>query len=355
MIVWFKKSMGKIGWVTYESFVGGKRKLEQYGYKGVVSEVRCKNIALWLNKNSEYKNEVYDPKKKYDIVIFVKMMDEKCQVEARKIKKYGSMTIFDANVNYFEVWGDYFVPGTKPTYEQNRDAIAMASICDVVIADSSYIASVVRKYNNNVVMIPDAVDMNFYKGRINYVVDNSVNLVWSGVAKKSAHLEIVVDVLKKLSEKYRLKLILVSDERPEIMGVFQKFMECEWVEFSHQNYLRELKKSNIIISPKKLSNAYEMGHTEYKITLGMALGLPAVASPQGSYKEAIGFLGGGIIASTEDDWVDALEKLITNDSLMKRMGGKARDTVVKKYSVEVISKRYRKLFGDLLVKNANVN
>ena len=69
-----------------------------------------------------------------------------------------------------------------------------------------------------------------------------------------------------------------------------------------------------------------MGHTEYKITLGMAVGLPAIASPQQSYVEAIGAHGGGIIARSTAEWVDALQRLQSDATLRGRMGAFARRT-----------------------------
>ena len=79
--------------------------------------------------------------------------------------------------------------------------------------------------------------------------------------------------------------------------------------FSERRYAEELRRSDVIIAPKRLVNAYELGHTEFKITPGMAVGLPAVASPQQSYVEAISDRGGGILAEDVGRWSDALDRL----------------------------------------------
>ena len=46
--------------------------------------------------------------------------------------------IFDANVNYYEIWGDYDIPHTRPTDEQRRAALELTELADHVVADSSY-------------------------------------------------------------------------------------------------------------------------------------------------------------------------------------------------------------------------
>ena len=103
---------------------------------------------------------------------------------------------------------------------------------------------------------------------------------------------------------------------------------------------RTLKTCHIIISPKNLINGYEMGHTEYKITLGMAAGLPAVASPQQSYLEAVGHKGGGLIADSHEAWSDALGQLCGDHRLREQMGEAAAETVRERYSTPVVARRY---------------
>ena len=90
--------------------------------------MRTGAVASWMNQHdSSYHHELYDPRHRYRVVVFQKMMDERCQREADRIRAYGGKVIFDANVNYYEKWGDYFVPGTEPT------AAATASFPDALV------------------------------------------------------------------------------------------------------------------------------------------------------------------------------------------------------------------------------
>ena len=98
------------------------------------------------------------------------------------------------------------------------------------------------------------------------------------------HLLSLCDVFRTLPDA---ELVLVVDEPPACLPELSRAIRCSVVPFSDEAYARTLTTCDIIISPKRLINAYEMGHSEYKITLGMAIGLPAVASPQLSYVDAI--------------------------------------------------------------------
>ena len=98
------------------------------------------------------------------------------------------------------------------------------------------------------------------------------------------------------------------------------------------------------LEPERASRA---GWLRFWITLGMAAGLPAVASPQQSYVEAIGARGGGIVADSPEEWRVALERL-RDPSSRAELGARARETVEELYSTPVVARRY----GDFLAELA---
>jgi glycosyltransferase involved in cell wall biosynthesis len=213
----------------------------------------------------------------------------------------------------------------------------MAQNADCVVADSTYLAGVIKKINSNVTCIPDNVDLRTFRPKKTHNAEDRVRLVWSGVAKKARHLLEIIEVLRALKNT---ELVIVSDRPPQALDALRKAIPCRFESFTLKGYARILQGCDIIISPKRLNNAYEVAHTEYKIALGMAAGLPAVASPQQSYIEAISYKGGGFIAGSKDEWQLALGRLIDNRDLRLKMGSLARQTIEERYSTEVISRQY---------------
>lgn len=332
----------RVGWITYDSFPTPKRDFRDLDS---FTRLRGGTAAEWLNANdTRSRHELYRPGRWYDVVVFQKMMDARCQVEARRIQASGGRVVFDANVNYYETWGDYFIPGTQPTAEQQRDAIRMTRGADWVIADSTFIAGVAEKHNRRVSWIPDSVDLTVYHGTREHRAGSPVRLIWSGVGKKAAHLLEAIDALAQVKG---LSLTLVSDAVPDVLPQLERALQCRFVPFTDEAYARELLESDIIISPKRLVNGYEMGHTEYKIALGMAVGLPAIASPQPSYVEALA-QGGGVIATTATDWRDALARLAADPNLRATMGRHARETVLTHYATDKVAPMYATVFDTLL-------
>ena len=332
-----------IAWIVADHLEKKCLKLE---HLQEVLRMRVTKNALWINEHHQkVKNEMYDCAKEYDIVIFFKAMGRLYQEEAKKIKSHGGKVIFDANVNYYETWGEFNTFSNKPTLEQQKDAVVMTSIADLCVGDSTRLCEMVRKYNNRTYWIPDKVDVEVFRFVRKHGPVQPVRLVWSGISFKADHLLLLENIFPKLKN---VELILVSDRTPPVMKKLAPLVKCHYIPYSDLGYARILSKCDIIISPKRLINSYEIAHTEYKITLGMAAGLPAVASPQQSYIEAVSHNGGGLIASTCEEWFVALDSLIKDDKLREDMGKKARQTVLDRYSTSVVAEKYYQVIKECL-------
>jgi glycosyltransferase involved in cell wall biosynthesis len=228
----------------------------------------------------------------------------------------------------------------------------MTSQADLVVADSVYLKTVCEKINRNVVWIPDAVDTDFF-----LPAENKKNrpggklvLVWSGMAKKARPLEYIEQVLCELKNNVVLKIITgPKDTRNPWADVITRLVEkgvAETVLYKHDEYAGVLQEADAIISPRTLENTYEMAHTEYKITLGMSAGLPALASEQPAYVEALKD-GGGFLCRSQEEWKEKIRWLIENPRERVAMGLKARDVVLRRFSIPVVAAQYQKALRGL--------
>ena len=80
--------------------------------------MRIANVGRWVNRNLPIYSEMYRADRRYEVVVFVKAMDENARRERERVQARGAKAVFDANVNYYEIWGDYELPNTQPTEEQ---------------------------------------------------------------------------------------------------------------------------------------------------------------------------------------------------------------------------------------------
>ena len=272
----------KVGWITAE-FPRRPSRRSVWLKSGAMVTMRYRNVALWLNRHG-FRNSFYRSDADYDVVVIIKTFTDAVLDEVNRLRRKGTPIIFDANVNYYTIWGDYTDPKTHPTPDLQRAAKQITRLADHVIADSEYLRDVVRDYNPRVTWIPDNVLPLMFRPAQHRDLAGRLRLIWSGIAFKADELALIKDALAAVDG---LELWLVSDARPPVMDTLGDALPMRWFRYSDWRYARLLGGADAIISPRYLNNGYNLGHTEYKISLGMARCLPAIASPQPAYMTAI--------------------------------------------------------------------
>jgi len=333
----------RIGWITADFPQRPSWRAVWFKSAAMVT-MRYRNPARWLNQNGLH-NEFYRLGEKYDAVIVVKTFSEPVLAEVQRLKKRGVPVIFDANVNYYHIWGNYTDPYTHPTPAQRRAALQITRQADYVIADSEYLRDVVRDFNPCVAWIPDNVLPLFFRPSLHRAQAGQLRLIWSGIDFKADELLLIKEALAAVAG---LSLWLVSNGRPAVMDALAEALPVRWFRYSDLYYAWLLGRADAIISPRYLDNGYNLGHTEYKISLGMARSLPAIASPQPAYRTAIRRGGGGVVCYTLADWIAALQNLRDDAPLRLAMGNQARQTVEQYYLTPVVAAQLKQVIEQTL-------
>jgi glycosyltransferase involved in cell wall biosynthesis len=81
------------------------------------------------------------------------------------------------------------------------------------------------------------------------------------------------------------------------------------------------------------------GKCGFKALLYMSVGLPSVCSPVGITTDIIQDGQSGYLATTTDEWVEKLSRLIEDETLRREIGLAGRTAVVEKYSVHAQAPR----------------
>lgn len=333
----------RVGWITSEYPKRPSRR-SVWLRSGAMLTMRYRNIVLWLNRHG-FQNEFYQPHQTYDVVVVIKSFHNEILGEVERLKHRCTKIIYDANVNYYYIWGEYLDPKTKPNKELQRAAIQITKQADWVIADSRYLLDVVRDFNSCVTWIPDNVLPLLFRPANHDITAGKLRLIWSGISWKADELNLLIDVFKQVQN---LELWLVSDARPTVMDALEKVISVRWFRYSDWYYAWLLGKADAIISPRFLNNGYNLGHTEYKISLGMARNLPAVVSPQPSYVTAIQYHQGGMICYSDDDWIAAFTRLRDDVEFRLAMGNRARQTIEQHYTTPIVAAKMATVLRETL-------
>ena len=205
-----------------------------------------------------------------------------------------------------------------------------ASICRIsrhVVVGNSYLADYARKYNQQVTVVPTSVDIDRYRPRAGNRTNGRFVVGWTGSSTSQTYLEAFVPVLRRLIALGNVELRVHSDREPVLPGV-----PYEWRPWSAENEIEELAEFDIGIMPMP-DEEFALGKCAMKALLYMAMGIPAVCSAIGANLEVIQNGENGLLASTPEEWISHIEKLIADPSLVQRLGAAGRKTVEERYSM----------------------
>ncbi len=159
------------------------------------------------------------------------------------------------------------------------------------------------------------------------------SIVWIGTPMTVKFLLLIEDALMILAETENIRLINIGGGIVKLKNV--EVVNKSW---SLDTEIENICEGDVGIMPLNNSD-WEKGKCGFKIIQYMACGLPVVATPIGANREIINNHKTGYFASTVDEWVVALVKLINNVALREKMGKVGRRKFEKEYSLEIWHER----------------
>lgn len=299
------------------------------------TRIRVYDVIKMFWNDRDFIVELYNPLKKYDIVIFQKRFDGETRKLTKRLKKRSIKFLLDINVNYYDISSKFVMR------KQREDIIKFTELADGIIVTTNFLKKIVKKLfpHKKIWLIEESMEDRFFrkrKGKKKFI--KPLKLIWCGYSMKASEILLIEDILKDLYQKINYELILICEKRPKI-----KIGEAP-IKFIKYNYSKApdlLLRGDIFIAPRDLKDSYNLGHSFTKIGIAMAAGLPVIASPVPSY---IG--SPAILCRDQEEWKENLLKLFTSPSLLQELSEKGRNFARKNYSIQVIKSKYKKLFNE---------
>jgi glycosyltransferase involved in cell wall biosynthesis len=121
-------------------------------------------------------------------------------------------------------------------------------------------------------------------------------------------------------------------------------ISVEKLHWSLETQAADLATGDIGLAPLP-DNRFARGKCGYKILQYMAAGLPTIASPVGANRQYIEQSGAGLLAENENQWLDAITRLVEDEPSRTQMA-KSAETFVKQFDRDVLGKRLLKVITD---------
>jgi glycosyltransferase involved in cell wall biosynthesis len=213
-----------------------------------------------------------------------------------------------------------------------------------VSCGNEYLCSYAARFNKNVIYNPTTIDVeNLHNPALHPVpdrLDNQIRIGWTGSHSTLKYLMEVEEVLQKVLEADPyLRFVVIADKQPSF-----KVISCQFIPWNVETEITELRQFDVGIMPLP-DDAWAKGKCGFKALQYMSLEIPVVASPVGVNSKIIQRGISGFLCSTPKEWELALEKLVRDSHLRKKMGVNGRKMVVENYSVISNSDNFLSLFN----------
>ena len=203
-----------------------------------------------------------------------------------------------------------------------------------VLVSTDKLMEYTQKFTRNVSLIPATIDMRKYKGDNKNTVDDIVTIGWSGSHTTSKYLHLLDNVLKTLSKKHHVRIMVMGDKNFAVPG-----LDVELVEWTAEKEAYNLMQFDIGLHPIP-DEEWVYGKSGGKLVQYMAAGIPIVASAIGPNFKAVENGYNGFLVTTNEEWINRLELLIVDKKLREQMGNNSKSYAIKNYSTEANSDKY---------------
>ena len=163
--------------------------------------------------------------------------------------------------------------------------------------------------------------------------NRSLTIGWIGTPTTAKFLLGIADAFKEIVKVYGARIVAVGANPQPFQG-----LPVEVRPWQEKTEVAEIQDFDVGLMPLP-DEPYERGKCGYKLIQYMACGKPAVASPVGANTEIVRHGENGFLATTTDEWIDALSRLIEDPNLRFRMGQAGRSMVESEYSLQMQAPR----------------
>lgn len=194
-----------------------------------------------------------------------------------------------------------------------------------VTAGNQVLQGYALEHNPRTTLLPTVVDTTRY---VPVRRDRGRELVigWIGSPSTAPYLSELVAPLSALGKEGPVRLVVIGGRAPVIPDVMVE--ERDWSEVTEVSLINGF---DIGVMPLP-DDAWARGKCAFKLIQYMACGVPVIASPVGANVEVVG-TDCGLLAATEEQWLEALRTLRDQPARASEMGTAGRERVERNYSL----------------------
>lgn len=287
---------------------------------------------------------------KFKIFIFHRTLTtSKVKKLVKKIKEQQKEIIFDTDdlvfdmkyIHETDLYKNKMSAFEKMQYKKGvSEEILMDPYVKVCTTTTSYLAKILEGYGKKVFIIPNKLSEKDLEiadkiiGNQQLTTNNKIRIgYFSGTISHNKDFATITPALTQIMEKYpNVELFLAGPL--DIESRLNKFKDRikQFPYVPREKHFENIAKVDINLAPLEIGNPFCESKSELKFFEAGILKVPTIAVANQTFREAINDGIDGFLAGSTEEWVDKLEKLITDADFRKRMGEKAREKSLQRYT-----------------------
>lgn len=161
---------------------------------------------------------------------------------------------------------------------------------------------------------------------------------WTGTHSTLSFLDSLQPILAEVSKKRNIVLSVIANKEYQMKNVPTRF--TFW---KQETEVKDLHQFQIGLYPIP-ADEWSLGKSSLKALTYMSIAIPFVATAYGTNYRIMEDGVQGYLASTHQQWVDRIIRLIDDPSLRKQMGLAGRQRVEEKFSIKTNFPSYLQVF-----------
>lgn len=223
---------------------------------------------------------------------------------------------------------------------------------DYVFVTTKKLAEHARKYNKNVYINDNVIDMDHW-WRLSKTENRPLRVVWQGSPSHYEDWFAIKEPLARLMDEYDFEMIMLGSQ---YKGIFDprhigRVRALPWIPFEAHSYRMMSLQADIGIIPLA-----DLPFNHYKSAIkwyeNAAMGLPSVVSDIKPYSDVI-TKDTALGYKTPDEFYKQMKKLLESPDLRAKIADKAYNWVIKNKTLEMESKKLHDFLSSELDRRVN--
>jgi glycosyltransferase involved in cell wall biosynthesis len=213
--------------------------------------------------------------------------------------------------------------------------------CTAVVAGNDFLARFGEACGKHTIILPTPIDLTRYKPKTQRDGEGAT-VGWLGLSDGLPYLRQIEPAFRQLAGRFAaFRLKIISDKPLDLDG-----LPIENELWRAETEQAQLASFDVGIMPL-WDSVWTRGKCGYKILQYMGVGTAVVASPVGVNSEIVVDGENGFLATTDDEWIDRIARLLEDSALRRAFGLRGRELVERSYSAEQFTASYAKLLREV--------